>query len=472
MNFFKTEAEQAFDVNIIKSPQMKAAQDKWAAIINGTPPWKDLDDGIDTINFAKTICQEVAKKTCLDLSVNISGSDRADYIQDCIKQMIKKSFRDKVEDSCGFGGIMLKPNGTYNPAAAIDYLLPSSFIVTDKNSNGDILGAIFIDRIQKGDYYYTRLEYHHFEQSDETLYIIENKAYKSQSVESLGDNIPLTIVDEWKDIKSELPINNVEKPLFAYLKMPYNNTIDYSSPEGVAVFSNALKELKDLDIAWSRKGDESEDSKHLTFIDENILDPKNPKSKKKKFTFPRFVKGIRMGVEEKNTIQEHVATMLTDKRLADINSILAMVSTKCGFSQGFFTLDGKTGMITATQVESDDSETVETITDIREAAKSAIKDLAYAIDKYCDVFFDMPSGYSNILDPDVADIDIFYFRDLFSTFEQDRMRALQLVDKGMMSKKTYLVEYEGYTDKEADKELVAASGDQEKDKKEGLFADE
>ena len=97
--------------------------------------------------------------------MTISGSDRADYIDQCIKAMIQKSIRDKVEDACGAGGIIIKPNGTYNPAGAIDYVMPGSFAVTEKNSNGDILGIIFIDRRIKGDDYYTRLEYQHFTSS-------------------------------------------------------------------------------------------------------------------------------------------------------------------------------------------------------------------------------------------------------------------------------------------------------------------
>lgn len=124
-----------------------------------------MSKNVRTINFAKFLCYYTSKKTCLDLNVTISGSDRADYIDQCIKAMIQKSIRDKVEDACGAGGIIIKPNGTYNPAGAIDYVMPGSFAVTEKNSNGDILGIIFIDRRIKGDDYYTRLEYQHFTSS-------------------------------------------------------------------------------------------------------------------------------------------------------------------------------------------------------------------------------------------------------------------------------------------------------------------
>ncbi len=477
MNLFKTSAEKEFNVDIISSDLMEIAQIEWQNIIKGRPYW--MSKNVRTINFAKFLCYYTSKKTCLDLNVTINGSDRADYIDQCIKAMIQKSIRDKVEDACGAGGIILKPNGTYNPAGAIDYVMPGSFAVTEKNSNGDILGIIFIDRRIKGDDYYTRLEYQHFTsaigedgESIGRTYTIENKAFKSRGSDSLGRSIKLTDVPEWKDIPESISISNVEKPLFGYFKMPYNNTIDYASPEGVAVFSNCLEELRNLDVAWSRKDAEVDDSQHLTFIDENSLMKRDKNNgSKERVELPRFVKGLRRGVDAQSTIDEHVPTLLTDQRVADINSILSMISTKAGFSQGQFVLDRKTGIATATEIESDDSETVETITDIRNALKSAIKDLVYALDKYSDVFFDMPSGYVNALDEDVADEDIFYFKDLLASFEQDRTRAYQLAMNKMYSKRKYLKEYEGFNDQEID-EMFAEIEKENAGEQSGLFGEE
>lgn len=477
MNLFKTNAEKEFNVDIISSDLMEIAQAEWQNVIKGRPYW--MSENVRTINFAKFLCYYTSKKTCLDLNVTINGSDRADYIDQCIKAMIQKSIRDKVEDACGAGGIILKPNGTYNPAGAIDYVMPGSFAVTEKNSNGDILGIIFIDRRIKGDDYYTRLEYQHFtsaigedgENAGRT-YTIENKAFKSRGSDSLGRSIKLTDVPEWKDIPESISISNVEKPLFGYFKMPYNNTIDYASPEGVAVFSNCLEELRNLDVAWSRKDAEVDDSQHLTFIDENALMKRDKNNgSKERVELPRFVKGLRRGVDAQSTIDEHVPTLLTDQRVADINSILSMISTKAGFSQGQFVLDRKTGIATATEIESDDIETVETITDIRNALKAAIKDLVYALDKYCDVFFDMPSGYVNVLDEDVADEDIFYFKDLLASFEQDRTRAYQLAMNKMYSKRKYLKEYEGFNDQEID-EMFAEIEKENAGEQSGLFGEE
>ena len=235
MNLFKTSAEKEFKVDIISSDLMEMAQIEWQSIIKGRPYWKS--DSVRTINFAKFLCYYTSKKTCLDLNVTINGSERADYISKCIKSMIQKSIRDKVEDACGAGGIILKPSGTYNPAGAIDYVMPGSFAVTEKNSNGDILGIIFIDRQVKGDDYYTRLEYHHFttsiidaEENVGRTYTIENKAFKSKGSDSLGRSIRLADVPEWKNIPESITITNVEKPLFGYFKMPYNNK---KHPEGL-----------------------------------------------------------------------------------------------------------------------------------------------------------------------------------------------------------------------------------------------
>lgn len=478
MNLFKTSAEKEFNVDIISSDLMETAQIEWQNIIKGRPYW--LKDNVRTINFAKFLCYYTSKKTCLDLNVTISGSDRADYLNQCVMAMIKKSIRDKVEDACGMGGIILKPSGTYNPAGAIDYVMPGSFAVTEKNSNGDILGIIFIDRQIKGDDYYTRLEYQHFtsvaavdEENTGRTYTIENKAFRSKGSDSLGRSIALADVPEWKDIPESVTISNVEKPLFGYLKMPYNNTIDYASPEGVAVFANCIEELKNLDVAWSRKDDEVYDSQHITFIDENALMKRDKDSgDKKRVELPRFVKGLKYGVDASNSVDEHIPTMLTNERVADINSILSMISTKAGFSQGQFVLDRKTGVTTATEIESDDHETVETITDIRNALKAAVKDLIYALDKYCDVFFDMPSGYVNALDENVADEDIFYFKDLLASFEQDRQRAYQLMIQGVYSKRKYLKEYEGFNDQEVDKMFAERDEENASQSKDGLFGEE
>lgn len=59
MNLFRQQAVDKFNVDIIKSDLMEMAQDEWKSIIAGRPYWQD--DNIRSINFAKFLCQYVAK---------------------------------------------------------------------------------------------------------------------------------------------------------------------------------------------------------------------------------------------------------------------------------------------------------------------------------------------------------------------------------------------------------------------------
>lgn len=436
---FKNSAKKTFKTDVILSDKMEEAIKLWDNIVSGNPPWVNSEDDVDTINFAKFITSDTAKKVCLDIDINITGSARADYIQQIINKL-KKVLRDKVEDAAGTAGIVLKPNGSMNANSCIDYVLPTNFLVTDKSSNGDILGIIFFDRIVKSvlsKKYYTRMEWHRFENG---YYVISNRAFVSSDPNSLGKACSLEAIDEWKNIEAEQYVKNLERPLYAYLKMPFNNTIDMDSPLGVPIFHNAIKELKDLDIAWSRKGGEVEDSKHLTYVEPGTVQY----AKQNKVKLPRFITAIDMD-KDSNSVREHIATMLTEQRIKDINSILSMISTKCGYSQGQFTLDGKTGMITATQVEADDRETIETIKDIRDSLKDCIDDLIYAINAYIDLYDLAPVGKYEVT---------YSFGDLTYNWEEDRARHWQYVQQGKFPLWKYYVMFEGMSEAEA-KEIVA-----------------
>ncbi len=449
--FNKSSAKKVFGTDAILSDKMEEAMKLWASIIDGTPPWTDKDDDVESINFAKFLASDTAKKICLDIDINITGSARADYLQQIINRL-KKVLRDKVEDAAGTAGIMFKPNGSMNINSCIDYVLAKDFLVTEKNSNGDILGVIFFDKVTKATLskrYYTRLEYHRFENG---LYVISNRAFVSSDKNIMGNPCSLEMVDEWKNIEPEQYIENLDKPLFAYLKMPYNNTIDMESPLGVPVFHNAIKELKDLDIAWSRKSGEVEDSKHLTYVDVSTIQY----AKQNKVKLPRFMTAIDMEKDEA-AVREHTATMLTESRIKDINSILSMISTKCGYSQGQFTLDAKTGMITATQVEADDRETIETIKDMRDALKDCFEDLIYALNAYVDLYNLAPVGVYEVA---------YSFGDLTYSYDEDRARHWQYVQQGKYPLWRYYVKFEGMSEDEA-KAVVAEAKDEQQDK--GLF---
>lgn len=458
---FRREIEERFQADIQLSSAMETAIAKFYDITAGRPPWVDPDDDIESINFAGYIDDATAGLVTLDLGIDISGSERADYLQKQADYVLKV-IHDKVSEAVGNCGIMFKPNGQN-----VDYIEPGNFAPTETDSNGNILGCVFQTQIQRGDYTYTRLEWHRFEDvtsedgTPSRVYRITNYAYKKRTGKigntvstSPGDQIALTEVKEWADIQPDIAIANVEMPLFAYFKNPAPNRIDRTSPLGVPVWHNALKELKDLDIAWSRKSTEVEDSKHMTFVSQAALE--NPMTYEK-LKVPRFVRGLEMGVNADNTIQEHVSTLLTDQRVADINSILSLISTKCGFSQGFFQLDEKTGMMTATQVEADDQETIRTIKNIRDALQDAITQLLYG----CNVMADLYSDTSPELWETLKESMSFSFGDITYNYQEDMANWWKYRIQGDVPAWMYYVRFEKMSEEEAKAMIEESKAEQQ-----------
>ena len=67
------------------------------------------------------------------------------------------------------------------------------------------------------------------------MYRVSNKAFVSDNQDEIGRPTDLKNT-KWADIVPEFTAENLEKPLFVYIKNPYSNTIDPDSPLGVSCF--------------------------------------------------------------------------------------------------------------------------------------------------------------------------------------------------------------------------------------------
>ncbi|MCD8371788.1 MAG: hypothetical protein LUD27_00610 [Clostridia bacterium] len=431
---------KVFGVDIISSDDMKQALKSWNEIVKAKPIWAGRDD-IKTVNIAGLVSDTRAKLTTLDIGITVSGSPRAEYLQKVVDKMLKV-LPDRLSDGDSLGGMMIKFNGD-----GWDFVLPGNFGITAVNGE-EITGAIFATNITRGINSFTRLEYHRFEGD---IYKVSNKAFRNSRTASgdvtLGVEVDLTTVSEWAEIIPEAEISGLEHPLFAYYRVPGTNIVDRDSPLGLSVFAKAIAELRATDIAISRKDTEIEDSKHLTFVGQALV--KNAQAKN--IDLPRFVVGLGMGVNDNDTsaIHEHVPTIQTDARIKDINFNLSLVGVKCGFSAGYFVLDGQTGMITATQVEADDRDTIQTIKTERDALRTAIEQAIYGADALATLYNLAPIGSYELN---------FNFGDITYNYEEDKASWRYYVSQGWMPIWKYFVKFEGMSEEEA-KALVAEAAD-------------
>ena len=451
---FGSKAKEEFKTDILQSPQMEKEIKKWARIYAGHPDWVDEEEEIKTINFAKTVTSETARLACLDLSIKLDGSARADYIQTVIDNMFDK-IREYVEKACACGTVVLKPNGT-----GVECLDPARFLITETDGNNNIQGMIFFDYYSASDKYYTRMEYHRFVGED---YLVSNRCYMSKSKGTLGEKIELKD-SPWKELSDEVCIENLEKPLYAVLKTPMANHIDPASPLGISIFAEAIEELKDLDVAYSRNVVEIKDSRRMVLLDERMLQMPMVKgldgnNVRRMVKMPKYVKNV-MSESPDDFYQEVNPQLNTATRIEGINNILSILAYKCGYSNGYFSFDAMQGIQTATGVEASQQRTIQFIKDIRDRLRTAMDDLIYAIDKYADLYDMAPVGEYEVA---------YGFGDITYSYEEDKKTWWGYVQAGKVPFWKYLTKFENMSEEEA-KELEEAG--KEANQKDKLFGEE
>lgn len=455
--FFKSDAKRIFDVDILLSDTMDMAIRTWNQIYAGHPSWVDKDNHIKTINFAKSVSSETARLACLDLSIKVSGSARAVYLQSVIDNMFGK-IREYVERGCVNGTIILKPNGD-----GIDCFDPQRFLPTEVDGNGNIRAGIFFDFYEQSKKYYKRLEYHRF--ADDGVYLISNRCFISESSTSLGTETDITKTP-WKELMPDVGIENIEKPLFAVFKTPMANNIDIASPLGMSIFAEALEELKDLDVAYSRNAKEIYDSKRTVLADERLFDGKaimvDGEIVRVKPKMPDYIRNV-LSEGQENFYQEINPNLNTDTRVKGINNILSILAYKCGYSNGYFSFDSMTGIQTATGVEASQQRTIQFIKDVRDKLEMTMDDLIYAIDKYADLYDLSPVG--------VYEVE-YGFGDICYNYEEDKKTWWGYVQAGKVPAWMYFVKFENMSEDEAkamQAEIEAAEAEKQQG---GLFGEE
>lgn len=390
-------------------------------------------------NIASVIASEAARLATIDMSITASGGVRAEYIQS-ILDTNKDRLRSKLELGCAYGGMVIKPNGR-----GMDFIPATRYVPIAYDSNGNMTSVIFVDRLTIGSLFYSRLEYHSFCKDDQgvSAYRIQNKAFRSQSKLTIGYEVGLDKVDLWSNLVADTYIYNVERPLFGYFRMPCANNVDIDSPLGVSIFSKADESIVDFDIIYDKWKREIRLSDKVLFIDEQAMIrpgatgrdkciPANP--------FPELVKGLKFANGATKSVEEWVPDLRVDDFRKVMQTQLDLISMQCGFSTGYFSFDSKGGMVTATQVESQDQRTYSTCTDIQQNYKQAIEGYLYAEDVFLSLYTDLPEEELNIS---------FYTRDLYVNVSEDRKRAFDLSSTGFIPKWKYLVDYEGYSEEDA-----------------------
>lgn len=442
----KSKAKDEFNIEPISSEQMQSWINECVNIYQGNPCWLDEEDDIDTVNFAKAVCSETARLATLGIGIKIDGSARAKWLTEQVER-IYYQLRNWVEYGCVYGTIILKPDGQM-----VRMYTPFEFEVTH-HTDGLIDGVVFHNFKKRGDKWYTLLEYHRFENG---RYAITNKCYVGNKPDDTKRVVDLKN-SPWDDLSDEAYVENMTGMLFGVLKMPQANNIDMDSPLGLPIFSEAIQELRDLDIAYSRNAREIVDSRRIAMVDDALLAFSGERmakgaaamqDKAKRLKFPDMVRMV-AGDGKDTYYQEINPELNTEARIKGINNLLSQIGYKSGFSNGHFVFSETTGFQTATGVEAAQQRTIQTTKDVRDKLESCVAALVYALNVFADLYGLAPAGaYELALD----------FGDITYNRDEDRARWWGYVTQGKVPAWRYFVKFEGMTEEDA-KAMVAEAAE-------------
>lgn len=443
-------AKELFGVKPVDTENMAQYLERCSKAYRGEPDWLNDDDGVVTINFAQTVCAEVARLATMNAEVTVTGSPRADWIQKQVNSVLAV-LRWWCEFGCAYGTAIIKPYGN-----GVELVLSDRFRIVSTEA-GKVTGVVFIDRRYDAttERWFSRLEYHRI---DDGVYTISNRYFRGVSERDEGQQVPMEVTP-WVDdaLADDAVVGGADRLLFGIFRTPAANNKDPNSPVGLPIFSSALEELKDLDVAYSRNSEEVSDSRKIVLLDSDRLFPAGkalpPAGKAREAHIeatglPKYVKAVEgTGSIEKEVYHEINPSLNTDTRLTGINSLLSQIGFKCGFSNGYFVFNEKTGMVTATQVESDDRRTLQLVNDVRKVLQSCLDDMIFALNWFADAYGLAPRGEYETA---------YNFADLTLNEEEDKARWWGYVLQGKVPFWYYLTKFEGYTEEEA-KELEAAA---------------
>lgn len=400
---------------------MAAAITTWVRVFYHEPPW--AAHGLTPTHFAASLTGYMATLATNEITVDAGTGPRADYISDQFKRFLFPGLRNAVQLAGVSGQIIVKPFVS-GCNILVDMVSADRFYPTRINTAGVVEAGFFTDYAQLHGRLVVRVE--RFDLQREGLYI-QNRAYY-ETAGALSAPLPLADVPEWADLEPDVLIQNVDRPLFAALKMPFANTIDPTSKMPVSFYANSMGTLEELDRIYSDFLHELHSGKRKRIVDIQAIRPERKKPGGigyKDLATDLYITLDMDKAAEKKPFDDYTPQLRVDEYQKAIDIQLRLLETQTGISPGTFTFDIKTGRMTATQVVSDDRDTYNTIKTIQDTGlKQGLSDLVYIYDVYATLYNLAPRG--------AVEASVGFGDSIFEDTGVEYARRKQMTDSGYL----------------------------------------
>lgn len=374
--------EREFSVHPAASRRMEDNMNLWWAMYTNHPPWET--DCVRPLGLPEAIGRELARHALTEFAVDVGGGARGDYLNAQVQAAVSSFCKDLEQGLC-LGGVALKPYPD-GDKLRID-VSTAGFTPTRFDGTGKCIGGVFKSLpARQGDEWFVRMEYHDFQPQEDggSVYVIENKAYRSSQEGSVGAQVSLDSIREWADLPNRVAIEGLTGPLFAYFKPPQANSIEPESQLGVSVYAGATVDLiREADEQWQQLKWEYRSGRRKIYVNGNSLD--GPEA----FADDLFVFGD--FTADNQLFHEFSPAFRDDALYRGFQHILQRIEFNVGLSYGTLS-DPQSVEKTATEVLAAKHRQYVTERDIQRAFEAALDGLLYAMNALCDLYRLAPAG--------------------------------------------------------------------------------
>ena len=477
--------EQALHIQPVMSNKMEKAIELWDDMYRDEAPWlheptNANPNKIASLGIASFIASEKARTATIEMKSvitepnsiatdadrNVKETDiptnRAEYLNKQYQLHLIPHIRRQLEYGIAKGGLVIKPYVYDNTELQFIFCQADEFFPISFDTTGKMTEAVFTEKFTDKNNVYTRLEYHKLDLANKKVTIV-NKAFRTiyrdttAKDNELGTEIDLTSVEQWKDIQPVVEIQNVNRLLFAYFKMPESNTIDPTSPLGVSGFSRAVSLIKEADLQYSRMLWEYEGGEMAIDVDRDALKivERTINGKKELVEEPnklqsRLFRKIDLGTEQ--TYDVFAPNLRDSNYINGLNNILMRIEDVCGISRGTMSDITRSEAKTATEMLILRQRSYATNNDIQKALQKALDDTIYVMDIYSTLYNLAPMGEYNV--------SYEWDDSLISSPEEELQRRMMLRQSGIESRLNLRMWYYGETEEQAMLQLARVDQEQ------------
>ena len=341
--------------------------------------------------------------------------------------------------------------------AMADQFVPISW------DNAKVTEGVFISRVAKGGWYYTRLEWHTW---DGMTYTVRNELYRSENAKAangdsqdiLGIRVPLAEMYPFLTEETVIPVG---ESLFCYWRTPIANNLDDNSPLGMSIYGNALETLHAIDICYDSFVREFRLGKKRIIVPARavrfVVDPQTGAQCRYFDANDETYEALSSDDPNDLKISDNSVELRVEEHVSALNAFLSVLCLQIGFSANTFTFDEKHGIKTATEVISENSKTYKTIKTIQNQIAPAVEHLVRNIVDVAALYGMEHEGQSiESLAQNGYHVQVVFDDGVLQDRQTNINQGVMLVGAGLLSKYTFLTDKkygQGLTEEQAKEEL-------------------